>query len=85
MIETEKNSNLPTQEAVRREEVQWKASIEKANKVEDNHAGMFGIDYYDEEYLVHMGEKDLSGWFPQKPRQQTPTAPHGDLPRDKCN
>ena len=46
---------------------------------------MSWIDYHDEECLVHMSEKDGSGWFPKKPKQQPPTAPHADLPRDKCN
>ena len=39
-IETENNSNLPSQEVVRKEEEEWKASIEKANKEEDSHTGM---------------------------------------------
>ena len=30
-----------------------------------------------------MSEKD-GGWFPKEPKQQPPTAPHADLPRDKC-
>ena len=31
-----------------------------------------------------MSEKSV-GWFPKKPKQQPRTAPHADLPRDKCN
>ena len=84
-IETENNSNLPTQEEVRKEEEEWKASIEKAKKEENSHAGMSWIDCHDDECLVHMSDKDGSGWFPKQPKKQSPTAPHADLPRDKCN
>ena len=84
-IETENNSNLPTQEEVKKEEEEWKASIEKAKKEEDNHANMSWTACYDDECLVHMSEKDGKGWFPKQPKQQTPTALHADLPRDKCN
>ena len=85
-IETENNSNLPTQEEVRKEEEECKESIEKANKNEEenSHAGMSWTACYDDECLVHMSEKS-GGWFPKKPKQQPPTAPHADLPRDKCN
>ena len=82
-IETENNSNLPTQEEVRKEEEEWKESIEKANKEEDSHAGMSWTACYDDECLVHMSEKS-GGWFPKEPKQQQPTAPHADLPRNKC-
>ena len=84
-IETENNSNLPTQEEVRKEEEEWKESIEKANKNEkdNSHAGMSWTACYDDECLVHMSEKD-GRWFPKEPKQQTPTAPHANLPRDKC-
>ena len=62
-IETENNSNLPTQEEVRKEEKEWKESIEKANKNEEenNHASMSWTACYDDECLVHMSEKDGSG------------------------
>ena len=85
-IETENNSSLPTQEEVRKEAEEWKESIEKANRNEEenNHAGMSWTACYDDECLVHMSEKS-GGWFPKEPKQQPPTAPHADLPRDKCN
>ena len=38
-IETENASTLPTQEEVRKEEEEWKASIEAARKKEKDHAG----------------------------------------------
>ena len=84
-IETENNSNLPTQEEVRKEEKEWKESIERANKNEEenNHASMSWTACYDDECLVNMSEKS-GGWFPKEPKQQPPTAPHADLPRDKC-
>ena len=84
-IETKNNSSLPTQEEVRKEEEEWKESIEKANKNEgdNDHAGMSWTACYDNECLVHMSEKS-GGWFPKEPKQQPPTAPHADLPRDKC-
>ena len=85
IIENENNSNLPTQEEVRKEEEEWNASIEKANIEENRHAGMSWIDCHDDPCLVHMSEKDGSWWFPEQPRRQPPTAPHADLPRDKCN
>ena len=84
-VETDNNSSLPTQEEVRKEEEEWKASIEKAKKEENSHAGISWIDCHDDECLVHMSEKDRSGWFPRKPKQEPPTAPHADLPRNKCN
>ena len=56
-VETENNSNLPTQEEVRKEEEEWKASIEKANKEEVSHAEMSWTACYDDECLVHMSEK----------------------------
>ena len=56
-IETENNSSLPTHEEVKKEEEEWKASIEKANKKEDDHAGMSWTACYDDECLVHMSEK----------------------------
>ena len=85
-IETENNSSLPTQEEVRKEEEEWKESIEKANKNEEenNHAGMSWTACYDDECVVHMSEKG-GRWFPKEPKRQPPTAPHADLPRDKCN
>ena len=38
---------------------------------------------YDDECLVHLSEKS-GGWFPKEPKEQPPTAPHTDLPRNKC-
>ena len=38
---------------------------------------------YDDKCLVHMSEKDGT-WFPKEPKQQPPTVPHADLPREKC-
>ena len=38
-IETENRSTLPTQEEVRREEEEWKTSIEAARKKEKDHVG----------------------------------------------
>ena len=83
-VETENNSNLPTHEEVRKKEDEWKASIEKAKKEEDSHADMSWIDCDDDECLVHMSEKDGSGWFPRKLKQQPPPAPHADLTQDEC-
>ena len=82
-IETENNSSLPTQEEVKKEEEEWKASIKKAEKEENSHAGMSWTACYDDECIVHMSEKS-GGWFPKEPKQQLPTAPHADLPLDKC-
>ena len=48
-VKTENNSNLPTQEEVRKQEEEWKASIEKAKKEENSHADMSWIDCHDEE------------------------------------
>ena len=58
--------------------------IKKANKEEDSHAGMSWTAWYNDECLVHMSEKDRRGWLPREPKQQPQTAPHADLPRDKC-
>ena len=71
---------------MRKEEGEWKESIEKANKNEEenSHAGMSWTACYDDECLVHMSEKS-GRWFPKEPKQRPPTAPHADLPRDKCN
>ena len=82
-IETRNNSNLTTQEEVRKEEEEWKTSIEKAEKEANSHAGMSWTACYDDECLVHMSEKS-GKWFPKEPKQQPPMAPHTDLPRDKC-
>ena len=60
-IAREANSGLPTQEEVKKEEEEWKASIEKAKKTENNHAGMSWIDCHDDECLVHMSEEECSG------------------------
>ena len=38
-ITTENSSTLPTQEEVRKEEEEWKTSIEAARKKEKDHAG----------------------------------------------
>ena len=84
-ITTENASTLPTQEEVRKEEEEWKTSIEAARKKKKDHAGKSWTAYYDDECLVHMSDKDTEGWFPKRPRQQPPTAPHADLPREKCN
>ena len=84
-IETENASTLPTQEEVRKEEEEWKASIEAGRKKVKDHAGISWTACYDDECLVHMSDKDAEGWFPKSPRQQPPTAPHADLPREKCN
>ena len=83
-VETENNSSLPTQEEVRKEEEEWRESIEKANKMEEenNHAGMSWTAYYDDECLVHMSEKS-GRWFPKEPKQQPPRAPYADQPRNK--
>ena len=84
-IQTENNSNLLTQEEVKREEEESKAFIEKAMKEENNHASMSCTECYDNECLVHMSDKDGRGWFPKQPKQQPPTTPHADLQRDKRN
>ena len=84
-VETENNSSLPTQEEVRKKEEEWKASIKKAKREEGNHVNMSWTACYDDECLVHMSDKDGKGWFLKQPKQQPPTAPHADLPRDKCN
>ena len=84
-VETENTSNLPTQDKVRKEEEEWKASIKKGKEEENSHAGMSWIDCHDDKCLVHMSEKNGSGWFPKQRKQQPPTAPYADLPRDKCN
>ena len=74
-ITTENVSTLPTQEEVRKEEEEWKASIEAAGKKEKDHEGKSWTACYDNECLVHMSDKDAEGWFPKRPRQQPPTAP----------
>ena len=84
-IETENASTFPTQEEVRKEEEEWKTSIEAARKKEKDHAGKSWTACYDDECLVYMSDKDAEGWFPKRPRQQQPTTPHADLPREKCN
>ena len=84
-ITTENASILPTQEEVKKEKEEWKTSIEAARKKEKDHAGLSWTGCYDDECLVHMGDKDAEGWFPKQPKQQPPTAPHADLPREKCN
>ena len=60
-VETENNNNLPTEEEVRMEGVEWKASIKKANGEENSHAGMSWIECHDDECLVHMSEKTEVG------------------------
>ena len=84
-METETASTLPTQEEVRKEEEEWKTSREAAKRKEKDHAGKSWTACYDDECLVHMSEKDAEGWFPKQARKQPPTAPHADLPREKCN
>ena len=84
-ITTEKASALPTQEDLRKEEEEWKTSIEAARTKEKDHAGKSWIACYDDKFLVHMSDREAEGWFPKLPRKQQPTAPHADLPREKCN
>ena len=84
-ITTENASTLPVQKELRKEEEEWKTSIEAARKKEKDYAGKSWIACYDDECLVHMSDKDAEGWFPKQPRKQPPTAPHADLPREKCN
>ena len=57
-ISTEHLSTLPTQEEVRKEEEEWKASIEAARKKEKDQAGKSMTACYDDECLVHMSDKD---------------------------
>ena len=68
-VETENTSNLPNQEEVRTKEEKWEATIENAKKEEYSQAGMSWIDCHDDKCLVHMSEKDGSGWFPKQPKQ----------------
>ena len=84
-ITTENANTLPTQEEVKKEEEEWKTCREVARKKEKDHTRLSWTGCYDDECLVHMGEKDTKGWFPKQPRKQPPTAPHADLPREKCN
>ena len=57
-ITTENDSTLPTQEEVRKEEEEWKASIETARKKDKGHAGKSWTACYDDVCLVHMSDKD---------------------------
>ena len=84
-IETKNASTLPTQSEVRKEEEDWKTSIEAARKKEKDHTGKSWTACYDDEFLVHMIDKDAEGWSPKQPRKQPPTAPYANHPREKCN
>ena len=70
---------------MRKEEEEWKTSIEAARKKEEDHAGKSWTACYNDECLVHMSDKDAEGLLHKQPRRQPPTAPHADLPQEKCN
>ena len=67
-IKTENASTLPTREEVRKEEEEWKTSIEAARKKEQDHTGKSWTTCYDDECLVHISDKDTAEWFPKQHR-----------------
>ena len=58
-VEAENNSDLPTQAEVIKEEEEWKASIKKARKKENNDTSMSWTACYNDQCQVHNERERL--------------------------